>query len=302
MSRRKRGGESSLELLLDTICNTFGGVLFVAILIVIMLRMTSKTEAEGDTSQVSEAEQLQLEQQHADLQAAMETLRRADAALDAPDELTDATAAERLEELKGKQNERRTRLQQRLTTLDSIADHQKRINETAREIEQGEKQSEAITDRMKNLEATLKTEVSKRSQKVEYSQAHVSGRQEIQTDMRYGRFYVWHRYGPSGRRLGLNTDDFVVLRETSTELFTTQLPHAGTLVADTPTSASQLTQRLRHFSPNRDYICVVVWPDSFEQFRYLKKLLVQLGFEYRLIPAKNGDTFRDRGGASEGVQ
>jgi hypothetical protein len=287
---------------LDTICNTFGGVLFVAILIVIMLQMTSKTEAEGETPQVSEADQLQLEQQHAELQTTMETLHRAAAALDEPDEAADAAAAELLKEVKDKQDARHQRLQQRLKALDSIAEHQSRINETAREIAQDQKRANAITEKKQSLETTLKTEIAKRSQKVEYSQAHWSGKQEIQTDMRYGRFYLWHRYGPSGRRLGLNTDEYVVLRETPTELFTTQMPHAGTIVADTPTSTSDLTERLRRFSPDRDYICVVVWPDSFEQFRHLKKLLVQLGFEYRLIPAKNGDKFRDRGGASEGVQ
>ena len=44
MSRRKRTADSSLELLLDTICNTFGGVLFRAILICVLLRMASPLE------------------------------------------------------------------------------------------------------------------------------------------------------------------------------------------------------------------------------------------------------------------
>ena len=34
MSRRSAAKQDSLELLLDTICNTFGGVLFIAILVV----------------------------------------------------------------------------------------------------------------------------------------------------------------------------------------------------------------------------------------------------------------------------
>lgn len=33
MGRRRRGSASSLDLLLDTICNTFGGVVFMAILV-----------------------------------------------------------------------------------------------------------------------------------------------------------------------------------------------------------------------------------------------------------------------------
>ena len=42
MSRKREGPDGSLELLLDTICNTFGGVLFISILVVILLNMSSK--------------------------------------------------------------------------------------------------------------------------------------------------------------------------------------------------------------------------------------------------------------------
>ena len=38
MSNRRRAGDSSLELLLDTITNTFGGILFLAILVSLLLR------------------------------------------------------------------------------------------------------------------------------------------------------------------------------------------------------------------------------------------------------------------------
>jgi hypothetical protein len=42
MGRRRSLGQDSLELLLDTICNTFGGVLFIAMMVVLLLQQTSK--------------------------------------------------------------------------------------------------------------------------------------------------------------------------------------------------------------------------------------------------------------------
>ncbi len=302
MSNRKRGNESSLELLLDTICNTFGGVLFVAILIVVMLRMTSKTQTAGDVAQVSEAEQLELEQQQAELREAIEMLRRAGAGLDESVEVADSQTAELLETFKAKQRARQGLLHDRLKTLGSIAEHQARTNQTARELEQMEQRGQLLTKKRQDLETTLKAEVASRSQKVEYSSTHQTGKQEIQTVLRYGRFYVWHRHGPSGDRWGLNTDEFVVLDASDAELRTTPMPHAGTIVADTSKALQQLSTRFNQFNPTRDYIGIVVWPDSFEQFRLLKKVLIQRGFEYRLIPAKQGDSFRDRGGSSDGVQ
>ena len=40
MSRRQRRVADSLDLLLDTICNTFGGVLFIAMLVMILANLS----------------------------------------------------------------------------------------------------------------------------------------------------------------------------------------------------------------------------------------------------------------------
>jgi len=302
MSNRKRGGESSLELLLDTICNTFGGILFVAILIVVMLRMTSKTQANGDTAQVSEANQLELEHQQADLQGVIETLRLAGAALGESVVLTDSSTADLTAQFRNKHKARQDLLQSRLKTLDSIAERQARINQTAREIDELEKREQATTKTRQDLEATLKAEVASRSQKTDYSRTHQTGKEEIQTILRYGRLYILHRRATSGSRLGLNTDEFVVLEDSSGAMRTTPMPHAGTVIADTPHAAEQLSARLTTFDPAQHYIAAIVWPDSFEKFRFFKKVLIHSGFEYRLIPANLGDKFKDRGGSSDGVQ
>lgn len=47
MSRRRgRPADSSLELLLDTITNTFGGILFLAILVSLLLQSTGAHESQ----------------------------------------------------------------------------------------------------------------------------------------------------------------------------------------------------------------------------------------------------------------
>ena len=40
MTRKQVQSEGSLDLLLDTICNTFGGVVFIALLVVLLLRLS----------------------------------------------------------------------------------------------------------------------------------------------------------------------------------------------------------------------------------------------------------------------
>ena len=60
---QKRDLESSLELLLDTMCNSFGGVMFIAISLIIVLSMTSKVkEAVTDNFQNLEEMQTKVEE------------------------------------------------------------------------------------------------------------------------------------------------------------------------------------------------------------------------------------------------
>ena len=79
MNRRRRTRTSSLELLLDTICNTFGGVLFLAILVTVLLRTTSKLESASDYQGLTEVELLMLRKKQIDTLAALESMRQATA-------------------------------------------------------------------------------------------------------------------------------------------------------------------------------------------------------------------------------
>jgi TolA-binding protein len=67
--RRRQEEDSSLELLLDTMCNTFGGVMFIAISLAVMLSMRSAVNAvPADTS----AEIRAVQQRIAELQLELE--------------------------------------------------------------------------------------------------------------------------------------------------------------------------------------------------------------------------------------
>ena len=52
---------SSLELLLDTMCNTFGGVMFIAISLVVIISMTSAVKDQTDDTAAKSVEELQMQ-------------------------------------------------------------------------------------------------------------------------------------------------------------------------------------------------------------------------------------------------
>ena len=68
MKRRKRVLDDSFDLFLDTITNTFGGVLLIALLIVLMIRETKDSAPEDSHSGPTEEIQV-VESQIAALEA-----------------------------------------------------------------------------------------------------------------------------------------------------------------------------------------------------------------------------------------
>ena len=80
MARKKSNvNAGSLDLLLDTICNTFGGILLIALLVVIMLTETSKSTSESETKEQSAVELVKNENMRQELTQKLESLILANA-------------------------------------------------------------------------------------------------------------------------------------------------------------------------------------------------------------------------------
>lgn len=130
---------------------------------------------------------------------------------------------------------------------------------------------------------------------------HSTDKREIGLILRYNRLYVWHDYGKHGSRLGLNTDDFVVVEDHRDYIEATPKPYAGTPIAGGDSRAT-LASKLRQFNAVKECFALAVWDDSFESFQTLKNLIIELGFNYRLIPIVTGEGVVDRGGTGGLVQ
>ena len=302
MNRRRPATSGSLDLLLDTICNTFGGILFVAMLVVVMLQMTAKSNDAQHLESVSESELLELERQQAEVKAELDSYVRASALQLAQVSLVDPTATTLWNELLEIQKERHSLVDTKLQTLGRTAKLQANVSRIRKSLHDMESQDKEW--QRKNTEVTLAIaqETKKRTHDAELPRVRTSGKSEVQTTLRYGRFYIWHKYDANGSRNGLNTDEFIILEDTPIGLVTTQLPYAGTAIDGSDDTINEVALKLKRFAPRRHYIQVSVWPDSFEQFRHLKAILVDNGFDYRLTPAQADAQFVDRGGNSEGIQ
>jgi len=323
MARRNDLNDSSLELLLDTICNTFGGVLFLAMLVSLLLTQTRKrSELEAQTADpvpaVSAADLVRLEvradkveRERARLEVVLADVRQMGSELGPIDHRETLDAMQEAEHVAADLANRRVRL------LRDIADSQAAAARASGQTAAAERERAAVEQQLEASEERLKAATRDRDRLIQSAirlrddvaraaTVSTTGRapreretrkSEFGVMIKYGRMYLMHKYRSGGREV--NTQEFVVtpgLLANTAE----PKPDAGLDLKDSSLSAAELRGHLAAH-PARDwYPCLVVHPDSFEQFLTLKVLLISLGYEYRLMPSNKGVT--DSGGEAGRVQ
>lgn len=306
MSRRHSSRQDSLELLLDTICNTFGGVLFIAILVVLLLQQTGVGTATS-TVAVPPVSELDLQSLNARLSAAnqeLETLtenrfsQEAVVANFAPAEVRDLIS--RRHTVTRDQNSLQAEVDRLQSEIAIQVAHIESLDE--RELQVKSNQTAAI-ERRQNVQSTLEQDRQSRVEEVRMPVIRsAGGKSEIGLVLRYGRLYVWHHYGANNERLGLNTDDFVVVSEDEESLVIRPIPTRGTPINGSAESRAAMRNVLSRFDHRRCYLTPIVRPDSYGAFKYFRDEAIALGFEYRLMPADADSPVVDRGGVGGKVQ
>lgn len=305
MKRRQGPSAGSLDLLLDTICNTFGGVLFLAILFAVLLRnpRAEPTPEEPTQEEYEEAslKMLALENQLQEAQARLETLQRAaETQTDLMQQIATPEGNVAIAHWKATQAQYDALAAVRLKVLARLDARQAALDQSNADNLDLDEQLKHLTEALRMAEIELKKEVEARTQNARLPKQRTSAKMEIATVMRYGRFYIWHKQvGPFGK--DLNTDEFVIVADETHQVEVTPKPYAGTPINSSPESREALKKRLSAFRPDRVLIAVVVFDDSFDRFQDLKRVLIEQGFDYRILP-KGDEPIYDRGGSGGKVQ
>ena len=302
MPRRRARLPDSLELLLDTICNTFGGVLFIAILVVILLQVTGQSSAQPASAPTPD----ELESLVAKLQEVSAQVSSLEQTQDSQRRLTDQFAPEELRVLLAERNELqasvRTLSSQRDESLAKNSSLRAKIDRSKQDLNTTKQELEKVQAEQARLKARLAADRQARIQTIRTPIVHQSRKQEIALILRYGRMYIWHRYSDSGVRLGLNTDEFAVVAEEKGNLVTRPKPTAGIPLDPSPETRQRILRSLRRFPPGTSTIAVAVRPDTFAQFQHLRDALIAGGYDYRLMPMTEKGPLMDRGGSGGRVQ
>jgi len=303
MTRRCGMPADSLELLLDTICNTFGGIIFIALLVVVLLMISGEREGfrkspEDMAEAIADRNQLEnLQRLKARLESNLEkqtkiasTLTRSDLPRTLASYQQELARNSELEaEIPGLQKQ----IQQDAEVEQKLSRKMKELQPQLAAMElQATDLGQSLVDQRAAQRKTLRMPVLKSP----------GAKQEILVILQFNRIYFWHRYSPSGIREGLNTSDFLILSESEDGVVTSPNPIAGISVDSTSESRQRMIRSLKRFLPSEYYLAVVARPDSYGSFQHFREVVVESGFEYRLIPATSEDRYVDRGGKEGFVQ
>lgn len=306
MSRRQASRQDSLELLLDTICNTFGGVLFIAILVVLLLQQ-SGTGPSPETPAAAPVSPVEMQSLTLRMEAAVDELARLRENRDSQNTVIQNFAPDAIRQLLVARDAATSRQESLQVVVDQLLVQN---IETAARVESLEVENETTQEKLEEAQARLKTMQAKleeaREKRVKIARLPVlrsaRGKQEIGLVLRYGRLYVWHKYGPDQDRLGLNTDDFVVVSEEDGALVTRPKPTGGVVVDESPESQAAVRGVLGRFNPRTSYLVIIARPDSYDVFAHVRDWMLDMGLEYRLMPLGMDDAITDRGGRGGQVQ
>jgi hypothetical protein len=334
MSRRRRAEDSSLELLLDTITNTFGGILFIAILVALLLQTTGREEQAAGAATpppMSAAEVAALEVRLEDLRDRVMRLQKAVGPVELPDgphaaiarrvadllarvalavderaHATLATAdlqrqmavARNAAERMAAEAARREREQ----AAELAAEEQKvaerataagsRHDAARRDKAEAEAEAAELTRRLVELEEAAQPAVIE--QTAGLPALRPTTKQQVSIYVRFGRVFMTHVWR-NGERLGPNPAQFVVL------------PGDPPVAQPKPTTGAPIERRtireevrglLAAFPPDRWVVAVIVFDDSFAEFQWIKKAIVDMGYQYVPFPVSPGEGVYDSGGSA----
>jgi hypothetical protein len=301
---RRRGHaplDDSLDLLLDTITNTFGGVLFLAILVTVLLQSTEPPRQSEAASNAGEVELGTRTATLAALHDTIDTMRAAGA--DQKESLrqirntAEGKAAFELKELRGlvsameRENDERRR---------QLAWAEAATKEMEREQSEEDEALAELTTELAMAKTAYEEELAKRKMSAGLPETHATERVEYVLALRHDRVYCI--YKPLARLRGeLNVDDFDVLTEGYSSMTILPNRNRGIPVKD-PGLTKSLEARLQGVSPQSYHMCVLIWRDSFDAFASLRQAMVSLGFEYRTIIMDEDGVVATGGGGATYVQ
>lgn len=270
MRRRRRDNLDSLELLLDTVCNMFGGVIFIAILLALLAGRSGDTDSSASMpSQERSSLRAEVERIEASLATVM-GMGTGDGTLDAEVAALISETAQAEERLQ----RARAQMSRLAVAGQSVADRLKEAASRQREL-QG-----AITE----LDSRITEEQRRRVSAARLPVTKATAKIPIHIVLRKTHAFEIYRNDGRGGYLEQPLDVEVRKDGSGGAVHRVRLKDSGGFVVDDRLRTSARWRSiLGRISPDEHFLYLMVYPSGYSAFRELRDAALRDGFEYDLI-------------------
>ncbi|MDR3183748.1 MAG: hypothetical protein LBT89_12670, partial [Planctomycetaceae bacterium] len=317
---------SSFDLFLDTVCNTFGGILFIAILIAIQIRQVETPPAPESCSPEMLAQMRQkADEAAAEIESAAVLLEMLRKTLPEPASEEDKNLVKTYTELTEAKNNAVTKKSG--LTCEYIAKAQqnaeaerdlKNTEERLRQLEAQEKQLLASLQQLQSSKAKQEQSVASIQETVNdlqnttsQKEQNVDDRNDPDKNTRQEVLYLPKLHDAGNKQqFGLmmyNNRLYVVLNRSdfiySGNEVGIPISHKGIPITDTDDAKRHIKALWNHSSPSTHFITIIVYANSVDAFHIVRDCIIADGYKYELIPAPDDKKFYFGGsGGSAEVQ
>ena len=298
MKRRRNSlATDSFDLLLDTITNTFGGVLLLALLLVLLIKESSQSKSQDANTAASSAQQAQtltsrideLTSRKAMLVQSIEMQQRLDQHFGNPDV---KRMASELAKLFAEQQQLQDRESQATSQTKTISE---KMKEFAAQLDEASQDLSELAAELAKVQGELKQEQDLRTRTMDLPKEELTNKQMAVVILKGNELFL-----PNGAPKSVG---FVLNKEHFDECsaLTADIVFASGKAAKTRAGAGLkmtpeiLERQLSAFDPDREYVTLVVLPDSFGSFATLRDVCVKLGLEHRILPIQSPPVVEFRG-------
>jgi hypothetical protein len=296
MSRRGRTSDvESMDLLLDTICNAFGGVVFIALLVVILVSISSQQSGARMPTRLAAAEFVELQNEHRQLQRQMEQLEMA---LSQSSAVTETILSDETLRLAREYQARRDELGELVNAnsraVQEAALAQQSINKAHAASAQRKAQVDAVRQEWVTVKKRLEITIEQKSREAVIPKVTTTSDPPKTFFLREGELYGPE--GPMGHEA--RSKYFEVVSRNGFRIVK-PIPSSGLAIDASGKSNEQLEIELKKRPMDGHFAQIFVWPNSYEHVEAVRVALDNLGIRCQIIPCE-ADTEIVLGGGNSG--
>jgi hypothetical protein len=300
MARKSSGAsiDAAFDLFLDTISNAFGGIVFIALLVCVMLTLS------GPAKKIKAAA-LERDQERVELAKILQEIETYERLV--------AQNQDLLVQMRANQDpvllRRFADLKKRLAMYDMYKTQAGQTNEKQdrnlvdlarlkQELFDLQQQPKVLDTQLRDLQ-NRQAELSASKANTGASGASATTKTQVPLLIKNGSVTFLMNYDTKGNSTGLNT---IGVEETSTnKLIRMFRPRVdgGLKIVDNDRFWQQLQARIAPFNNKTTYFGFVVWPDSYDEFEMLKNKTSKMGYGYYLVLMKKDESVSTGGPAQE---